>query len=85
MDSNITVDGWSFINNTARYGGAISISWNYLKRWTNTIQNSVFTNNVALEIGGAINVYFNIDNTQIINLFQESIKKTLINTKSHFL
>ena len=48
------MDGWSFINNTARYGGAISISWNYLKRWTNTIQNSVFTNNVALKIGGAI-------------------------------
>lgn len=62
----IKLDNCTFINNSAEYGGAISMSSGSLD-----IANSLFINNCALRYGGAISaisdVKLNIRNSKFIN------------------
>lgn len=59
------------MNNTAISGGAISIECNYLSKCTNSITNSVFTSNTALEKGGAI-VYNSYQPVLANNTFKDN-------------
>lgn len=61
--SALTISGYVlFINNTARYGGAIRLIDTVLYIHTDTVAH--FINNSALENGGAIEVEFSLSNIQ---------------------
>ena len=69
------VDNCTFENNIAKNGGAIIVECSYLYQCSNTIQNSYFMNNTALETGGAIKY----------NSYKpDFIKNTYINNTAEF-
>ena len=54
LNSNLTIDNTSFINNTAVDGGAIYYSCPGVNQWVLSIQNSTFMSNKGVKSGGAI-------------------------------
>ena len=54
LNSNLTIDNTSFVNNTAVDGGAIYYSCPGVNQWVLSIQNSTFMSNKGVKSGGAI-------------------------------
>ena len=54
LNSNIVVNGSTFMNNFCPIAGAIALRWEIGSVWTYSIVNSIFTNNSATTNGGAI-------------------------------
>ena len=67
-NSNVSIDNCTFVNNTAISGGTILVSWYYLTLCTNSITNSYFANNIAVQRGGAI-IYNSYQPNFVNNVF----------------
>ena len=55
VESSSTIYNWSFSNNLAQSGGAISVRWSQNTTWNSKITQNQFSNNRAIYKGGAIN------------------------------
>ena len=62
INSDISISNWTFINNKAQSGGAISFEWNSLSNCNLSLERILFDSNIAISQGGAI--YYNYKRPQ---------------------
>ena len=63
INVNVSVSNWTFVNNKAQSGAAISFEWESLLNWDLYIENTLFDSNAAVLQGGAI--YYNYKRPQL--------------------
>ena len=62
INSDISIFNWTFINNKAQSGGAISFEWNSLSNCNLSLERVLFDSNIAISQGGGI--YYNYKRPQ---------------------